>query len=1053
MNSQPASPSSATGWMAKNHVAANLLMLVFLIGGFISLQNIKQEVFPEIALDVVTISVAYPGAGPEEIETGILQSIEAEVRGIEGVKRVTSLAKEGNARVSAELFDFIDQQKTLQDIKNAIDRITTFPEDAERPNVALQVRKRVAVSLMVYGDQTPAVLRHYAEGVKHDLIAQTGITLVELASPRPLEIAIEIAEKRLRELNLTLPEVAARIQQEAQEIPAGGLKTESGEILIRINERRESSLDFADIPIVSNRDGALLRLRDIASLRDGFSDNDQETYFNGQPAVKINVYSVANESPVSVAKIAKHYITHNSPTDQHLQLSIFEDRSQIYADRINLLVKNALMGLLLVLVVLGIFLDAKLAFWVMLGLPVSILGSFIFLQFTGASLNMVSLFAFIITIGIVVDDAVIVGEAVYEQRQQGVSMLQAAMFGAKEMAMPVTFAVLTNIIAFLPMVFVPGAMGDIFGQIPAVVMSVLAVSLIESLFILPAHLSHSSTHGRFWRILNIPQKHFSRWLEHVIQHHFQHAIRVAIEYRYTTVATCIAILIMSIGLLQGGIIGFSFLPKVDRDLVSAKATLAYGVPIAESRKILHTLVESAILNAEKNGGQAILKGVYATIGENGSGSHKVSVIVSLVPSDQRHISGTAFAQQWRHNTPELLGLESITFSGRSTFGGRGTPIQIEIMHPDQARQQTIAQAVAAQLKTYKGVLEINDGIELGKRQLNLTLKPEAKALGITAADLSNQLRGAFHGIEALRQQRGENEIKVMVRLTAAERSTRKTFDQMVVRTPQGNYVPLHYLAHVEASYAYTEIERTQGQRVVVVTADVNESQANVNAILTALKNETLPKMVQQDSALTFSFEGEERARQDSLSFLKFAFLVALLSIYGLLAIPFKSYLQPIAVMLSIPFGIIGAIGGHLLLGYDLSIISLIGIIGLSGIVINDALVLIVTLNRLRASHETAIEAAIHASIRRFRPILLTSLTTFIGLLPMLFETSMQARFLIPMAISISFGVLFSTIIILALVPSIYMVLEDFKQLFLPTDANPPNSPLPKPVDPLLTPPH
>ncbi len=1027
------------GWMANNKVAANLLMFFFLIGGYFSLTHIKQEVFPLILLDAISISVVYPGASPSEIEQGILESIEAEIRGIDGVKKVYSSAREGSGRVTAELFEFIDQSATLQDVKSAVDRITTFPLEAEEPDISLQTRRRVSISLMLYGNQTQDFLRKNAEKIKNDLINVDGITLADIASPIPIEISVNVKESELRKLNLSLEDIAQKIRNYSKDIPAGGIKNVSGEILIRINERRELGKEFLDIPVLSH-EGSLIRLKDIAEITDGYEDVDKESFFNGLPAKQINIYSVGKESPVEVADITRSYVENfNAQSSEALKLDIFEDRSQIYRDRINLLLKNAFMGLVLVFIILGIFLNAQLAFWVMLGLPISILGSFVFFQFTGATLNMVSLFAFIITLGIVVDDAVIVGEAVYEKRKEGVSNLQAAIFGAKEMLMPVTFAVLTNIVAFMPMLFIPGTMGDIFSQIPAVIISVLAVSLIESLFILPAHLSHANRSSKFWDIMNKPQRGFGRWLEHHTETFFKPLVRKLLINRYITLSACIALFILSIGTLTSGLIGFSFFPKIDRDTISANAKLPYGTPIEETKIQMQSLLDSANKVIEENGGQSIVRGIYAAVGEgsrgrHGSGSgpggsHVLNVQVSLVSSDKREIGGIEFSKKWRDATIKHPKLESLTFSGQTGFGS-GSHIQIEITHSNQAQLQIIAKDIANYLQTYQGIIDIDDGISLGKKQFNLKLKPEATEFNISTAEIARQIRGAFYGIEAIRQQRGENEIRVMVRLSETERENLQTLDQMMIRMPNNQFVPLNYLTYINENRAYTEIERTQGARVLQVTADVDTKKGELSDIIEDIRLEMMPYFQQSYPGLSYSLEGEESARQESLNFLKFGFLVALLGIYMLLAIAFSSYTQPIAVMLSIPFGIIGAFGGHLLLGYNISIISLIGIVGLTGIVINDSLVLIVTLNRYRKNTTIPLlESTINASARRLRPILLTTITTFMGLLPMLFETSVQARFLIPMAISISFGILFSTIIILALVPALYMIIEDFKKLF------------------------
>lgn len=1050
--------SNPLEWMARNSVAANLLMLVFLIGGYLALQNVKQEVFPTLNFNSISISIAYPGASPREVELAIVQVVEAEIQGIEGIKRVTSTAQEGVASITAELLDSADQQTLLQEVKNTIDRVRSFPEQAERPSVSLSVAKAVAMKLMLHGEQPEHFLSANAERVKKELMQTPGITLVEIDAPRPQEIAINIPESALAQHGLTLPQVAQTIRQTAQSVPAGSLKTAAGEVLIRIDERKNTARQFAQIPLPvsqglqkqstqaptnqtqsSRSENAPIYLSEIAHIAEGFEDTDQITLYNGRPAIQINVYSVGAESPVNVAKITKQYVATHQEKYPKLGLSIFEDRSETFKGRINLLLKNAGMGLVLVLLILGFFLDARLAFWVMLGLPISILGAFLFFQGSNATINMVSLFAFIITIGIVVDDAIIVGEAIHEHHLKGGSRLSGAIMGAREMAMPVTFAVLTNLTAFLPLLFIPGVIGDIFGQIPAVVISVLAVSLIESLFILPAHLGHSHGFEAFWHALNAPQRWCSQHIERFIQGPFRRSISVVLKYRYVTLTCAIGLLVFSIGLVAAGKVGFRFLPQIDRDIVVASARLPVGSPLSAAETVLTTLSDSAYQAATQLEGKHIIKGLYATIGNQGSGSHSIRVTVSLVPSDTRDTSGQAFARQWRQSTPELAELSTLSFSGRVGVGGSGAPIQIELSHPDADQLTLAAENLASRLETYRGTIDIDNGVNLGKRQLSLRLTPLAKALGLTTADIAQQLRAAFFGIEALRQQDRENEIKVMVRLSEQERNQLSTIDQLHITTNAGNRIPLTALADISQTYAFTRIDRVGGQRVLTVTADVDRAQANLNNIIQDLNKTALPALLADYPQLSASMGGEETTRQESLRFLRKGMLVALLGIYMLLAVAFGSYAQPLSIMLSIPFGAIGALFGHMLLGYSISIISLIGIIGLTGIVINDALVLVVTLNRLREgsdpdfsnNHKTPnpiFAVVLEATTRRFRPIILTSLTTSFGLLPMFFETATQARFLIPMAISIGFGVVFATVIILALVPALTLIIEDLKSI-------------------------
>ncbi len=1016
---------SPVAWMVNNRVAANLLMLLLVVGGYFAIGQVKQETFPSIDLNTIRIQVAYPGATPDDIERGILTSIEAEVRGIDGVTRLTSQAQEGVGSVSVELGDFVDQQVVLQDVKNAVDRITTLPEVAEQPDIQLLTTRRVAMSLVVYGNHSWTTLRENAERLKQRLMTEGGLTLVEVAGQQTGKIRVSIDEGQLRALGMSLPEVAERIRVSAQDLPAGGIETTAGEILLRTAERKETAQAFESIPIVANHLGGVLTLRDVATLTEELGSSDQRAYFDGYPAIKVNVFSVGDESPVGVANTTRAFIQSSGLSSETLKLAVFEDRSEYYKGRMQLLIKNALIGLLLVLLILGIFLEAHLAFWVMLGLPISIVGAFLLFQWTGATLNMVSLFAFIITIGIVVDDAIIVGEAIYEKCSQGVSFLAAAMQGAVEMALPVTFAVVTNMIAFMPMLFIPGALGDIFSQIPAVVISVLAVSLIECLFILPAHLSHVRRDTGIWWVLNIPQRWFAPALANVIEHQFKPLIRWVVAWRYLTLALAIGAMLLTVGVLFSGRVPFTFLPQIDRDTIVARVELPYGVPIERSEAVLAVLTAAA-KKAENDLAQPVVQSLYGSIGEEG-GSHQIKVVAKLVPSQQRELGGMTFANLWREQMPDLPSVRSLKFSGRTGVGRGGEPIQIELSYANTEQLKVIASKVADGLAEYVGVIDINTGIELGKPQWDIELKPTALSLGITPDRLAQQIRGSFYGVEAIRFQRGEHEYKVLVSLAGHERKTVKTLESLTIKAPNGAQIPLTELATLTPVLADTEINRTEGQRVLTVTADVDARKANLDQVVSELQNEMLPKLVALYPGLTYSMEGENRDRAESMAFLKNAFGVALLGIYALLAIAFRSYLQPLAVMLSIPFGIVGAVIGHWLLGYGVSMISLIGMIGLSGIVINDALILIMTLNRYRASGQySLLEAVVQAAGRRMRPILLTSITTFVGLMPMLFETSVQAKFLIPMAISIGFGILFATVIIVFLVPSIYMIIEDLR---------------------------
>jgi multidrug efflux pump subunit AcrB len=1028
--------------MAGNTVAANILMLIFLLGGLIFASQVKQEVFPEFSTDIVSISVPYPGASPEEVEKGIVLSIEDGVRGLEGVKKVTSIANEGAANITVELLTSADPGKALQDVKNEVDRITSFPEDAERPIVSLIESRRQVISLLVYGDQELSALKELADRVRSELVQQDGVTLVELGLAPDPEIAIEISGENLRRYGLTLDGVAEIIRRSALELPAGEVKTKGGQILLRTQERRNYGSEFFSIPITATNDGAVVRLGDIAKIVDGFEDTEKEATFNGQQAIFINVYRVGDETPQGVSEAVRQYIEElQKSLPDSVGLRIWRDTSETYQDRMKLLMKNAVLGLTLVLVLLGLFLEPKLAFWVTLGIPISVLGCFLFIPITGASINMISLFAFIVTLGIIVDDAVVMGENIYEKREQGMSYMRASIEGAREVAMPITFAVLTNIVAFLPLFFVPGISGKFFRQIPSVVVGVFIVSLIESLFILPAHLSHKSKDRKWFRFLKPPREACSAYLAHVIKNFYSPAVAFAVKNRYITFATAIATLILAVGMVKGGHLKFSFMPKIDADVITAQVQLPFGTPMDESRSVQSLVIEAAGRALERSGGAEISKGTYSQIGQGlagfgpgpaisfGGGSHIIATQVSLVSSELREISGTQFARVWREEIGQIVGAESLIFKAE-TGASEGAALQFNLQHRSKEQAELAAEDLAASLATYAGVTDIEDGVAGGKRQLSFKIKPEARSMGVTAGYLGRQVRSSFYGAEALRQQRGRNEVKVMVRLPEQERRSLSTLENLVIRTPEGAEIPFPQAASIDEGFSYTEINRIDGNRVVTVSADVDPNVGNSNQIAEQVIEVEMPRLKSRFPGLTYSLGGEQEAQRDSLKALGLGFLVCLVIIYALLAVPFKSYVQPVVVMMSIPFGIIGAIAGHFLLGYGLSIISMFGIIALSGVVVNDSLVLVVTANRLREEKGVSAQEAMRlAGIRRFRPIILTSLTTFFGLAPMIFETSLQARFLIPMAISLGFGILFSTVIILGVVPAAYCMIEDVINLF------------------------
>ncbi|MGV1100799.1 efflux RND transporter permease subunit [Thiovibrio sp. JS02] len=1034
-------------WMAHNHVAANLLMMVFVVGGLVLGYSIKQEVFPEILLDKVQVSVLYPGASPEEVEEGIILKIEENLSGVDGIKELKSLALEGVGTVTATIDTGADADKVLQDVKSEVDRITTFPEDAEKPVTSKLVNRHEVVSLVVYGKASERTLREWAETMRDDLLALDDITQADLSGVRPYEISIEVPEANLRRYNLTLEQIAQAVRKASLDLPGGSIKPAGGEILIRTKERRYHGAGYEEIVVKVNADATRVRIKDIGTVRDTFEETDTYATFDGMPAAMVRVYRVGDQKPLAIADLVRGYAAaKGKELPDSIKVAVWNDSSEIFQSRINLLLKNALLGLVLVFITLSLFLQMRLALWVMLGIPISFLGALFLMPALDASINMIALFAFIMALGIVVDDAIVVGENVYEHRQQGKSHLQAAIDGAREVGGPVVFSVLTSVAAFLPLLFIEGVLGKFIKVIPLVVITILMVSLIESLFVLPAHLSlgkarEKKSHGLTGGLDRL-RTTVSRSLARFVQGPYRWQLNWCLAYRYATLAAALALLFITIGIIRGGVVKFRFMPEVDGDIITVNLEMPRGTLIRETGRIEALIVEKGkevvteydTRNQEE---QSILRHIYSVVGgtiEDGgpvgggasTGTHLVNIAMLLAPSESRGVAATEISNRWREKIGEIPGADTLTFT--SNLIRMGANIDVQLAHDDINALIPAVDRLKKVLGQYPGVTDIADNYPLGKREVKLMLTAEARTLGITEEDLARQIRGAFYGAEALRLQRGRNEVKVMVRYPEQERNSLGDLESMRIRTPAGGELPLGRAALLTGGRGYSEINRMDRKRVINVTATVDSKQANTEEILTELKEGPLKQLSADYPGMTYSLEGEEKERRDSMRSMLSGFALALFGIYALLAIPFRSYSQPLLIMVAIPFGIVGAVLGHLFLGFNLSMLSLFGIVALSGVVVNDSLLLIDFINSHRREGKPLAQAVLDAGQRRFRPILLTSLTTFFGLMPMIFETSVQAQFLIPMAISLGCGILFATGITLLLVPTLYVTLEEIKEL-------------------------
>ncbi|PLX46475.1 MAG: AcrB/AcrD/AcrF family protein [Desulfobulbaceae bacterium] len=1015
-------------WMAGRSVTANLLMLVLLIGGLVMGQNISKDVFPDFALDLVSISLIYPGASPEEVERGTILAVEEAIQDIEGIKEITSTAREGSGTVTVEIIEGEDVSEIAQEIKNAVDRISSFPDDAEDPRVTVPSRKRYVVSLALYGDQPEAVLREMAEMVRDRLLMDPEISQVELSGIREYEISIEIPQNVLRTYGLTLNEVAAIVRRASVEVPGGAIRTEGGDVLVRVTERRDVGKEFAKIPVISTPEGTELLLEDIGVIRDDFEESDRFATFNGKPAVMLEVYRIGEQTPVSVSDaVHKQMDEINYILPEGLTLVSRNDRSEIYKQRLDLMLRNGFLGLGLVFILLAVFLETRLAFWVSLGIPISFLGCLLLLPLLGVTFNMVSMFAFIVTLGIVVDDAIIVGENVYSHRQQGLPWLEAAITGTRSIAMPVTFSVLTNMVTFMPIFFVPGFMGKVFREIPLVVVTVFFISLIESLFILPAHLGHKGKgrEGRIFPKLHELQQRFSAFFVRMVRTRYGPFLGLVLRWRYISFSVAILVLLLAFGYVKSGRLGFELFPKIESDYAAVTANLPFGTSVNRTLEVQQKLVQAGKAVAERNGGEKLVEGIYASV--DGS---EAQVRIYLTPPKIRPISTSKMTQLWREETGEIAGLETIKFESDAGGPGRGAAISVELSHRDIGVLEHASAELAAAMEYFPNVIDIDDGFSPGKQQIDFKVRPEAQSLNLHAADIARQVRQSYYGAEALRQQRGRNEVKIMVRLPREERISEFHLEEMILRTPDGGEVPLVEAVTLERGRADTTIERRNGRRVVTVSADVRP-RSQAAQVTEVLNSDTIPALSARYPGLSFSYEGRMADRTESIQSLIRGLLIALIIIYAMLAIPLNSYIQPLIIMLAIPFGLVGAVIGHLIMGYSLSVLSLFGIVALSGVVVNDSLVLIDFANRRRKKGSIAVEAIQDAAIQRFRPIMLTTLTTFGGLAPMIFETSRQARFLIPMAISLGYGIVFATVITLVIVPSVYLIIDDVRKLFAP----------------------
>ncbi len=1024
---QPKVSPGPIAWMAQNSIAANLLMVILLGGGVWSAFTIQKEVFPQFQLDVVEVSVGYPGAAPSEVEQGILRPIEEAVRGVDGIREITSEAREGQGDVLIELVAGQDRMKAFQDIDQAVNRIRTFPDDIEQPEVSLQSEQQEVMEVGLFGPVDVWTLRKLAEQLRDQLQSHEQITQVELGRVPGYVTHVEIPRQRLREYGLTLSDVARIIRTSSQDVAAGAVETSSGQILLRLKARKQQADEFAQVEIVSGAEGQVVTLGDIATIRDGFEEIGFHSQFNETPSVELNIFRVGSQSPIDIAKAVEETMADfESSLPPGVKWRIDNNNAEEFRRRLSLVIENAVLAVVIVLVILSLFLEFRLAFWVMMGMAVSFIGGVLLLPLVGLSINMISLFGFLVVLGIVVDDAVVVGENVYEERLKQKSDLSAAIDGTKDVAGPVLFSILTNIVAFIPLLFIPGETGKFWRPLPAVVIVVLALSLIESLFILPAHLTHAGSASRSRGLrgfLHHGQQSFSRGFTRLVEIIYGPILKLCLKIRYVTTSLALGIFLIIGGYALSAHMGMVLMPEVSADEIECGVRLPVGTTREQSAELAAIVTQASQRMFDEHNLHEVAEGIKTNVRRQ----NFIDVEIVLKPPDQRDMTANEVIELWRDSIGDLPGVDQITFEAESGPGGFRQDISIDLSHSDVDVLGKASQAFVERLESFSNTRDVSDSFNKGKSQYDFKLRPEGRALGLTDEEVGDQLRSAFFGSLALRLLRGTNEIEVRVKLPEEQRKDIHHLEDLIIRTPDGVEVPLLDVADVEKSEAFTSINRRNGRRVVNVSMDVDPKRA-VTQVISALREETLPQLRDDYPGITWTFEGSDAEMRQATSALWGYFGLALAIIYSLLAVAFRNYVQPFIVLVAIPFGIVGAVLGHMWLGYDLSLVSLMGVIALSGVVINDSLIMIDYANRNRGEN-SAFEAITQAGLRRFRPILLTTLTTFGGLIPLIFETSLQAQYIIPMAISLGFGILFSTTIILVLVPCLYLILEDIYQFY------------------------
>ncbi|MEE4303468.1 MAG: efflux RND transporter permease subunit [Wenzhouxiangella sp.] len=1018
-------------WFAHNSVAANLLMLCLLAGGVVTAFTITKEIQPQIETNYVTVTVPYRGGTPRDVEQGVLIKIEEAIQDIEGIDEIVATGREGSGSVQVEVDQEYDVLEVLDEIKTRVDSISTFPAETERPVYQRNTWTQEVIWVSVFGEVDERTLKEAARDIRDEIIALPSVSRAEMVGTRAYEIGIEVREETLRAYDLTLGEVARAIRASSLDLPGGRIETAGGDVLVRTVGQAYVGRDFEDIVVRSNPDGSKVLVRDIANIDDGFVERARYARHNGQPATAIRVLSVGEQNALAVSEQVRDYIAEKQ---QELPAGIsvdwWADISYYLQGRMEMMGKNLVAGAILVFLILTLFLRLKLAFWVMVGLLVAFLGALWMLPAFGVTINLISLFGFLVVLGIVVDDAIVMGESAYTEIRNHGHSVDNVVNGVYKVAIPATFGVLTTIAAFLPILMISGISGQFFAAIGWVVVLCLFMSLIESKLILPAHLAHMrvkkhepDTSNRFIRF----QRSFSDGLYKFVERFYLPSLGVLLRNRYLALAAFISVLILSLGLIVSGLMRVVFFPDFAGDFMQVDLEMNEGTPAYVTHANIDYLAEKLdeteqALKQEHSLEQDIVRTVFAWSGSDTSGG----MLVELAKQEESPVNINELQREWREAVGEIPGARGLRIGNAGGGpGGGGPDISFQLVGNDLGQLEAAAAALESRVRGYEGTYDIRNSFEGGLKELQLDIKPEAEVLGLSQQDLARQVRQAFFGEEVQRIQRGQDDVRVMVRYPREQRTSEGYLEAMRIRTPDGSEVPFGAVADVEVGSSPSVIRRYDRQRSISVTARVDKDVAEPGRITGELREQHLPEILAGYPNVDYRVSGQTRSQQEVRSDLLMGTGLAIFLIYALIAIPLRSYLQPLLIMSVIPFGMVGAVVGHLILGIPISMLSFFGIIALAGVVVNDSLILVDFVNRHRRAGESRIDAAIKAARARFRPIILTSATTFLGLAPIVFfEKSLQAQIVVPMATSLAFGILFATVITLGLIPILYLIGDD-----------------------------